>query len=362
MKIIHFGVGENYGGIENYVFDLFKEAYKSNIIFDFLVTNKNIAYNDFYIEKGSKISYVTPRSKNFLSNIFEVENFFKKNHYDILHVHLNNFSYIQPILSAIKNKCKVIIHSRSSNVKQGGLTNFLHHFNKIRLNFYNVVRIAVSYNSGKWLFDNKDFRVINNGVDFDKFSFNLEFRNEIKNEFKVNSKLILGNVGTLTYPKNQKFIIDIFEALLKLNDNWVLFFVGDGILRHEIIDYIKSRNLIDKCILTGIRRDVEKFYSAFDFLVFPSFFEGYPNVVVESQVSGLPSLISNLITNEVLFTEISHKYDIKKSASEWADKINTLQSLNSPIRENYSNFTKNLILSRNNRLNEIIFMYTNLFR
>ena len=71
----------------------------------------------------------------------------------------------------------------------------------------------------------------------------------------------------------------------------------------------------------GNRQDINSIYSAMDVLLFPSLYEGFPNVVLESQCEGLPCLISSVITDEVCITDLVKKMDLNKDANEWANQL-----------------------------------------
>ena len=71
---------------------------------------------------------------------------------------------------------------------------------------------------------------------------------------------------------------------------------------------------------------------AMDKFIFPSLFEGMPNVIIEAQASGLPCYISNTITKEANITGLVKYIGLNDSSKEWAsiilkDKIN--------LREDY---------------------------
>ena len=55
-------------------------------------------------------------------------------------------------------------------------------------------------------------------------------------------------------------------------------------------------------MFAGVRSDVPNLLQAMDVLLFPSFFEGFPGVVLECQAAGLPCIISDTITREVNIT------------------------------------------------------------
>ena len=117
--------------------------------------------------------------------------------------------------------------------------------------------------------------------------------------------------------KNHSFLLDIFNEIHKQNQNTVLMLVGKGELKDKIKEKIKALNLEDSVIFTGVRSDIPALLSAMDVFVFPSFYEGMPNTVIEAQATGLPCLIADTITKEANVTGLV-RYMPLKAPEEWA--------------------------------------------
>ena len=86
-------------------------------------------------------------------------------------------------------------------------------------------------------------------------------------------------------------------------------------------EYAKHLKVYDNVIFTGRRDDVQDIYSALDVLLFPSMYEGFPNVVLEAQTAGLPCCISDVITPEVVLFPTTERISLNKTAEEWAKKL-----------------------------------------
>ena len=74
-------------------------------------------------------------------------------------------------------------------------------------------------------------------------------------------------------------------------------------------------------VFVGRTEEVYKWLNAMDIMVFPSRFEGFPNVLIEWQISGLPCIISDAITKDVKVTELVEFMSLSDSPDKWADKI-----------------------------------------
>ena len=132
---------------------------------------------------------------------------------------------------------------------------------------------------------------------------------------------MVGHVGRFHYAKNHEFLIKVFSEIRKLIADSKLVLVGDGELKVQIAEWIKACGIEDDVILTGTRKNVEDYYQAFDYFVFPSRYEGLPGTVVEAQTSGLRCLISDSITDEVMITDLTESKSLDDPPLEWAKKI-----------------------------------------
>ena len=140
-------------------------------------------------------------------------------------------------------------------------------------------------------------------------------------ELNLEGEFVVGHVGRFQKQKNHKFLLEIFKEILEKNEKARLVLVGgNGELLDETKAYAKELDIPEKVLFLGNRADVPKLLSAFDVLVFPSFFEGMPNVVIESQAASLPCLISDTITPEADITGLVKYLSLSKSANEWAQE------------------------------------------
>ena len=58
------------------------------------------------------------------------------------------------------------------------------------------------------------------------------------------------------------------------------------------------------------------------FFLFPSLFEGLPVTLIEAQAAGLPCIVSNRITDEVMITKNLMSFvSLNDSAKKWAEKV-----------------------------------------
>lgn len=103
-------------------------------------------------------------------------------------------------------------------------------------------------------------------------------------------------VGRIVRDKGVNEMIAAFVRLHQEHANTRLVLVGPY---EERLDPIQpeTKQLIDTCDAieaVGSQKDVRPFYEQGDVFVFPSYREGFPNVVIEAGAMGLPSIVTDI--------------------------------------------------------------------
>lgn len=239
----------------------------------------------------------------------------KHEKYDIVHVHGNSNTMAIELVAAQLGGCKVrIAHSHNTTSDHMVVHRLLSPFFKESV----TGRFACGKNAGKWLYNNDDFYVVNNGVDFSKYKFDEEKRYLVRRELKINDDdILLGHVGYFNIQKNQEFLVDV---LVMLDDRYKIIFLGDGTLRQNVEKIALDRGISDRIIFMGNVANVSQYLNAMDIFVLPSRFEGLPFSLIEAKASGLPCVISDNISEEAnLASEISFLSISKPEV--WKEKI-----------------------------------------
>ena len=140
----------------------------------------------------------------------------------------------------------------------------------------------------QWLFSWKNGILIRNGVSVPLNQAQSDDRNFLKS-----GKLSILFAGRLTRQKNWKCLLD---ALVIVGDeiSWSLSVCGKGEDEKQIEEYLISENLHSKVKMLGFKSDLYTVMEDSDLLVLPSWYEGMPNVLVESLKIGLPCILSDI--------------------------------------------------------------------
>ncbi len=317
-------------GTEMFMMNILRYIDRTCFHIDFCISDAEITPNRLEAESyGSKVYVLPARRKSPIGSIIAQWHFMKKNayKYDAIHWNGGNLSSISTLLFAKYFNIPIrIVHAHSSNAK--GLHNrVLHKFHKLFIRSVCNRFFACSTSAAHFFYGNKPAVIINNGIDVNKFGYNPQIRQEIRDKFNFPSNAqVIGHVGQFIDIKNHSFLLDIFSAYHKYNKNAYLLLVGKGPNLENIQQKTNSLGLKDNVIFTGSRNDVNQLLQAMDCFVMPSLFEGLPFVLVEAQCSGLPCIISDTINRDIQLTDNVTFLPLQTGAEKWAKTIQTQMS------------------------------------
>ncbi|MCX2837898.1 glycosyltransferase family 4 protein [Salinimicrobium sp. MT39] len=139
-----------------------------------------------------------------------------------------------------------------------------------------------------------------NGINTQYFNpedFTAEQKEQIRKSLSICSDdLIFIFVGRLVRDKGINELVQAFKQLASENKNVSLLLVGPF---EQDLDPITEENFEmirnhPKIVITGYQVDVRPYFAVADVLVFPSYREGFPNVVMQAGAMGLPSIVTNI--------------------------------------------------------------------
>ena len=299
----------------------FRNIDRDKIQFDFLVHRDFEAEYDKEIRKlGGRIFHMpqlNPFSRKYHTAL---DHFFSEHPYRIVHSHLDCMS-AYPLSHAKKAGVPVRIAHAHNKSQDKNIKYPLKIVSKIFIPHYATHLFACGGEAGEWMFNGKDFNIIHNAIDSEKYSYSEIIRREVREEFHLQGKFVIGHVGRFSPQKNHEFIVEVFDQLQKERTNSILLLVGDGNGRERIKEIIRQRKIEDKVIFTGIRSDVNRLMQAMDVFLFPSLYEGLPVTMIEAQAAGLPCVVSSEVPKETEITKLVKRVSLRKSEKDWISEI-----------------------------------------
>ncbi|MGK4094515.1 glycosyltransferase [Pediococcus pentosaceus] len=291
------------GGLSKWVVDYYRRLSEYSDIKITLLVEKDIVGYD---EKDLPFKCVVLGGKN-RKLIKQIRDFKKiiegMDDESVIHFHTDNLVNFIPLLVFKNFKERFIVQSHSSVnylVQENTLKKWLNFFGKKLVVLFGFSRLAISNDAGKWLFDDKSFGIIKNGIDIHKFGFFEIKRQETRKKLNIDENAIVyGHVGRFDKNKNQKKLISIFNEIHKINSNSFLLMIGEGNTQKEIKHQVEELRLQSNVKLLGLKKNVSEYLSAMDVFIFPSYFEGFGFALVEAQATGLKVFYSDSITKDI---------------------------------------------------------------
>lgn len=315
----------SHGGVESVVLNWYHAIDRTKIQFDFVVDGYDLCYLDSDIPLlGGKVFHTEKYSKNLFKVMWDLYRIVRRERPDIVHCHMSTLTSIY-LLPAMLAGAKVrIAHSHGTGSKGEGLRYFLKLILRPTASLFASKLVACSRVAGKWMFGETrqklhEVEIINNAINLDKFKFNPEQRSSLRTKYNLDGKLVLGHVGRFSREKNQIFILEIFENILKKNKNSVLLLVGEGPLRPEIEREVTRLRVEDKVFFLGVRNNVNELMQVMDVFLLPSYYEGNPVSAIEAQACGLPVVTSTAVTQEAKVSSIFKRISLDDSVEVWSE-------------------------------------------
>lgn len=177
----------------------------------------------------------------------------------------------------------------------------------------------------KYKITNKKLKVLGNGnvngIDLDYFhtnSINSSLKESLKDKLGIlKDDHVFIFVGRIVKDKGINELLAAFNQLMLPNVKLLLVGEVDK-LNHPISKdslYILENN--GNIISTGFQEDVRPFLSIANTFVFPSYREGFPNVVLQAGSMGLPSIVTNINgSNEIISDGINGTIISPKNVEE----------------------------------------------
>lgn len=323
MKILHITNTFNGGGVGMVIYNFCAKYKMDGVTFDIVGEDygKKQFHHDLFENAGFKVMYFTAKWKNLFKNIKETKKIIKEGNYDAVHVHFEDWSWLYLWLA---KKCGVKIRICHAHTAYWEIADKKPHYKLFRkwLNKFATHRLACSEDAGKRLYGNNPFTVINNAIEVEKFTFNSEIRESLRESYGIKDKFVVGVVGRFTYQKNPYKTIEIFREIKKQRPDAVLMTLGVGDMYDEIKEFVEQNGLKDDVMFLKLRRDVFNFLQAMDVFVLPSRGEGLGIVYVEAQAAGLKTFgTAEVVPSAAKCTDLMTFVPKDASAKEWADVV-----------------------------------------
>ena len=191
--------------------------------------------------------------------------------------------------------------------------------------------------------------VIPNGVNLQLFS-NVNIDYDFRRQYAMDNEKIILYVGRLVYEKGIQNLIAAMPKVLDRYHDSKLIICGRGGMIDELREQVKYLGIENKVYFAGYcdSKKMQKMYKCADVAVFPSTYEPFGIVAIESMLSGTPTIVSDVGgLNEIIEHGVTGMKSYAGNANSIADSVlsllfdpklcaNISQNAIKKVRENYN--------------------------
>lgn len=293
MKVLHVIAAPAAGGAEVYVKDLVLNSMKSGItpFLLFISHAKDIGRCEQYEEKflaeltDNEIDfYFLPigSRRNAFKGSLALRKILKISKPDIIHSHLLT-GVVHKVLS-FSSIPLIYTHHNSVINTNPYLFKFLLNFCDGHIGISEICSNILQ----KYLKVSKKVTTIFNAVDFNRLGIS-------EGKLLDLNQINLLAVGSITTQKNYPLMIKAIK-LVKENSTqkFHLNIAGEGDKKDEVLALVRDLKLKDTITFLGNRSDIPQLMSESDLFIMSSSWEGLPISLIEAQLIGLPSIITDV--------------------------------------------------------------------
>ncbi len=318
MRILHVISTLQMGGAEHLLVDLLPALRDQGNEVELLLING--ARTPFYTEleqRGIVIHHIQERGRIYSPmHLFRVKKYL--NDYDIIHTHTSPCQFLMACAKSLYRTKTHLVTTEHSTTNHRRNKAWLKPLDKWMYSQYEGI-ICISDKSReclvKHLGSDKGVVVINNGIDFQKFT------NPVKCE--LNKIKVITMVASMRDAKDQDTVI---RAMTLLDGSYKLRLVGDGPRRSLLEHLAKEMNV--NVEFTGNQNDIPQILKESDLVVLSSHWEGLSLASIEGMASGRPFIASDVPG----LKEIVNGYGILFHHSDYQNLAQKIKLLTSNIK------------------------------
>lgn len=336
MKILYTLNSKNPGGMEQHVLDLVIQMLARG--HEVFVWCEGGVIYDWYIQAGAKVTQKSIRNDIDFSYIKDLKKFLQENNIELVHAHELK-AVVNMLIAAFLAGVKIRIshqHTPFVNWQVSRSKRLIYDlFYSILIGLLGSKEVALTQSIKRAKIraglPAQKLAVIPNGVDIYKFfvaeNEKAMYRREVCRKYSIDTAtVIIGNLSRTTIEKGQDLLIKAFAKLINdktiVREKYTLVICGGGELESSLWDLAETLGIKDRIVITGrFDEDIKiKFYSTFDYFVFPTLAEGFGIVLIEALIMGLPVVCSDL----AVLKEVGANYPMYFKTGDWEDLASKL--------------------------------------
>ena len=335
-KILHMTPPEVSNGVYQYIFNHMPMMCQKGYEFSFLTkAAEDLKQTKEYEKYHFPIYQLTNTQRDGREGFIKEIKKILYEGFDVIHLHTSSWrGFLIEEIAMELGIPKVIVHSHSSGIdfsdtaeRERILKDLIYYKDQFSMKYATDV-CACSKVAADWLFNERiprnNIRIMPNAVDIKRYRFCSTVREEMRRKLGVSKRIVIGNVGRISYTKNQEFLIKAFTRAYQANRDLFMIIIGQGENTATMQTLIQKLGMEHHIQCLGWCENVQDYLQAMDAFCLPSKFEGFPISVVEAQAAGLQCLVSDTVTKEVDLTGLVTFIPLEEGV--WADIMSELKN------------------------------------
>jgi len=295
--------------VDKFLLPLINKLEQNNFDVTIICSNGKISEN--LSQNGYKfINTPIHRSLNIINGfrtIISLYKIFKKEKFDLIHVHTPVASFLARIAAKLYGK-SIVIYTAHGFYFHDEMNSWKKYF------FIKLEKFACNYTdflfcqskedadfaiNNNFLEKNKVF-TIGNGVDTEIFNPHLYNTEQARLDLGIPiDSFVLGFIGRRVQEKGIVEILDASITISKLIPNFYLLLIGEKLEsdhNNSVDDKVNEAKLLmnDKLIDLGYRNDIAKLITVMNVFCLPSYREGFPRTILEAMMMNKPIIATNI--------------------------------------------------------------------
>ena len=283
ILIVTISLGND--GAERVLTELAQEWIRTGHKVDIIQTDANRYGNSYFLPNTVNIININVKTKNkilrFMMEIKEIRKIIRNHSNATVVSFLSATSFVVALASlGLKNSIVFSERNDPKRVPIGKHQQLLRNFS-----FYFADKIVFQTDDARVYFDKK---IQNKGVIIPN-----PINSRLPDKYEGERKKIIVTACRLHPQKNLKMMIDAFVMLKQDYPDYKLLIYGEGVLRHQLEDYIYKLNMQNSIFLPGFTNNILSKITDCKMYVSSSDYEGISNSMLEALGMGLPVVVTD---------------------------------------------------------------------
>ena len=329
INVLVSSLSRDFGGVESLFLTICQNCKEYNVHFDFLCSDVCAAREEDFKATGAKIYHLPRAGKNLEIYKKNFNAILENGDYQIFHVNMTRYKFPLELVLAKSHGLRVILHSHSTQIYKTNnqKTDCIRKIEQILFRPIALknsdLNIACCRTAGEYLFQKNKYSILYNGIVLNKYLFSSEERAKARKQFGIAPEAkVIGHIGRFSDEKNHEYLLNIFKNIYEKGTRQIcLLCVGNGMLYEQIKERARQLGIENVVFFAGQRKDISSLLSAMDVFVFPSKHEAFPMTLIEAQTNGLPCVVSECVTKEIVVGDKIQFLKLDPTTIEWEQTI-----------------------------------------